>query len=65
MKKNALLIIINLILINSFCYSHQLKDSAIVSNDTIKSTIPINQEVFVESANTKLYLKLKGCFNPK
>lgn len=60
MKKNALLIFINLILINSLCYSHQSKDSAIVSNDTIKSIVPINQEVFVESANTKLYLKLKG-----
>lgn len=60
MKKNAFLIFVILILINIHSYSNQLTANSKNSNDITNTIEPIDEEVFVESCDTKLYLKLKG-----
>lgn len=59
MKKSLFLLFVNLLLINICSYSKSTANSK-TGNDAVKTITPIDEEVFVESLNTKLYLKLKG-----
>lgn len=60
MNKNVLLTFIVLALINSYSYSNQSTSDSNDGTAANKTAEPIYEEVFVESGDTKLYLKLKG-----
>lgn len=60
MKRSVFFIAINLLFVSIYCFSNRLYANPTIAVCGVKDAPSINEEVFVESAGTKLYLKIKG-----